>query len=92
MLELETNEYEIIKHRGLSASTFMAQPFWIEIVAFLDDQIRARLQAMEEAKNASPEIKANMVDRWLITKELVSRIERFPMSAVEAARELGENR
>lgn len=79
-----------IYQRGLAASTLIAQPFWKELEHYMAEQILAAQEAMEKARYADQHTKANLLDRWIITKDLVARIEQFPVAAVEAARELGE--
>ena len=89
MLTFEVTELDVVRQRGLQASTFLAQPFWEELRQGMYAMIQERLKALRDARNATVEVKANLVDRWLMTEDLVARIERIPVSAVEAARELG---
>jgi hypothetical protein len=90
MLTFVLTEQEQTIERGLQASTFVAQPFWQEMQKYFVDAVQERLKAMEDGKYASPEVKADLIRRWIITKEIVARIERIPQAAIEAARELGE--
>lgn len=90
MLTFALNEEEQIRERGLSASTFVAQPFWLEMQRYLYEQVQSKLQALADAEHASNEIRLRMLEQWRTTKELVARIERFPQLAIEAARETGE--
>lgn len=90
MLTFVTSEQDQIRERGLQASTFVAQPFWQEIQKALYDMVQEKLKAMEAAKDASDTVKAHLLDRWIIAKELAARIERIPQLAIEAAREIGE--
>ena len=90
MLTIEFSEQDQVRQKGLHASTFVAQPFWQEIQIALHDMVQERLNAMEQAKDASDLIKARLLDRWTWTKEIAARIERIPQAAIEAARELGE--
>lgn len=90
MLTYEFTEQELIRQRGLQASTFVSQPFWIELIAGLRAIVQEKQKALEESRFANPQIKAAMVDHLIIAKELVARIERIPQAAIEAARELGE--
>jgi hypothetical protein len=92
MLIQVPTELQEVYQRGLAASTFVSQPFWKELERYMAESIATALEALEKARNAEPTVKANLVDRWLITKDLVARIEQFPVAAIEAARELGEER
>lgn len=85
-------ELQELYQRGLAASTLISQPFWKELERYMEEQIALAMEAMEKAQNASPEVKANLLDRWIITKNLVARIAQFPVAAIEATRELGEQR
>jgi len=76
-----------VYQRGLMASTLISQPFWKELEAYMAEQIQAALENMEKAKHADQHAKANLLDRWILTKELVEKIEKFPLAAIEAARE-----
>ena len=76
--------------KGLAASTLVNQPFWKLVVEYMNDQVREALEALDDVRHADDRLKANAVNRWLLTKDLVARIEQFPLAAIEAARELGE--
>lgn len=91
MLTFEVTEQDAIRDRGLMASTFIAQPFWIELQRGMYEAVQECMKAMRGAEHASQEIKANLFDRWLLTEKLVARIERIPQAAIEAARETGDN-
>lgn len=91
MITAETpKELTEIYQRGLAASTLVSQPFWKELEKYLAEQIVAAMEAMEKARHSDAQVKANLLDRWLITKDLVEKIERFPLAAIEAARDIGE--
>ena len=83
-------ESEQIHMRGLAASTLVSQPFWKELLQMMHETVNSRLLDIEKSTYAPDSAKANLVDRYILTKELVSRIERFPQGAIEAARESGE--
>jgi len=90
VLVFPITEEDRTRHRGLSASTFVAQPFWIEMQRYMYEAVDERLRAIQESFHAADDVKASLVDRYILTKELVSRIERFPQAAIDAVRESGE--
>ena len=90
MLTYVQNEQDVIRERGLSASTFVAQPFWQELRTYMHDIIGQKLADIEGSVCASDVVKARFVEQYIQVKELVARIERFPQAAIEAARESGE--
>ena len=92
MLEVAPpTELQELYQRGLAASTLVNQPFWKELDNFMNQLVLEALNEMEGAKWADDCLKARRVDRWLTIKDLVARIEQFPLAAIEAARELGES-
>jgi hypothetical protein len=90
MLTFQYTEDDVIKNRGLQASTLINQPFWKELEIYMAMQIQDALEKLDGAKYADDRVKANLLYRWQVTKDLVARIEQFPVAAIEAARELGE--
>lgn len=69
------------------ASTFVSQQFWVYLQKSMHEMIDERLLACEQAKDAPDAMKARLLDRYTLTKEIVARIERIPQAAIEAARE-----
>ena len=90
MLSFIENEQDAIRERGLAASTFLSQPFWQELQRYMQTLVNQRLADIEGSGLASDVVKARFVEHYIQTKELVARIERFPLAAIEAARESGE--
>jgi hypothetical protein len=90
MLTYQFTEDDVIRNRGLQASTLVNQPFWKELEIYMAVQIQDALEKLDGAKYADDRVKANLLYRWQVTKDLVARIEQFPVAAIEAARELGE--
>jgi hypothetical protein len=91
MLVLEhPTELQEIYQRGLAASTMVNQPFWKETVDFMSQMIRESLESMDKLQHADDRIRLNALNKYLIIKDLVARIEQFPLAAIEAARELGD--
>ena len=90
LVEAPPTELSELYQRGLAASTLVSQPFWRELEKYMAEMVQGALEAMEKARHADQYTKANLLDRWLLTKDLVARIEQFPVAAIEAARELGE--
>lgn len=91
MLVLEhPTEFQEIYQRGLSASTLVNQPFWKELTEFMNQMIRESLEANDKLQHADERIRIHALNRYLITKDLVARIEQFPLAAIEAARESGD--
>lgn len=83
-------ELQELYQRGLAASTMVNQPFWKEMTEFMNQLIREALESFDKLQHADDRIRLNAVNKYLVIKELVARIEQFPLAAIEAARELGE--
>lgn len=90
MLVQQIDELQEVYQVGLSASTMVNQPFWKKTSEFMNQMIRESLEALDKVQYADDRIRLNAMNKYLITKELVARIEQFPLAAIEAARELGE--
>lgn len=91
MLELQhPTELQEQFQKGLAASTLVNQPFWKDLIGYMNEQVVEALNALESVRHADDRAKANAVNRWLIVKDLIARIEQFPLAAIAAARELGE--
>lgn len=87
MLTHASTELSEVYHRGLAASTLITQPFWKDLQIYMNQQVLDAMNGMGDAKFATDEVKARRVDRWLTIRDLVARIEQFPLAAIEAARE-----
>jgi len=90
MLTVPVDELQEAYQRGLAASTLITQPFWKELQIYMGEQVMEALNGMADARYADDAMKARRLDRWLIVRELVARIEQFPLAAIEAAKESGD--
>lgn len=90
MLELPITEQELTYRRGLAASTFISQPFWKDMQEYMGQQVADAMNALTDAKFADDNVKARRLDKFVLIKELVARIEQFPLAAIDAARESGD--
>lgn len=88
MLEIQIPELDEIYQTGLAASTMVNTPYWRILTEHMNDLIRESLEALDKLQHADDRIRLNALNKYLTTKELVARIERFPLAAIEAAREL----
>ena len=92
MLEIKVDELQEVYQKGLAASTLITQPFWKDLQQFMNQQVLNAMNDMADAKYADDAIKARRVDKWLTIRDLVARIEQFPLAAIDAAKgERGEH-
>jgi len=91
LLNVAVNELQEVYQKGLAASTLITQPFWKDLQEYMGQQVMDALNALSDAKFADDYTKARRVDKFILIKELVARIEQFPLAAIEAARESGDN-
>ena len=86
MLEIKVDELQEVYQKGLAASTLITQPFWKDLQQYMNQQVLDAMNAMADAKFATDDVKARRVDRWLTIRDLVARIEQFPLAAIDAAK------